>query len=225
MKSLSYSAANQLRINNLIRIGDLSYFEGPLLSLFENVRNNHLYIFDWVDRDEKSNRWLVYRVAPEALHDFIKGKISHLKLFDKRPDATIYYVDIENSNNFLYDSVLKELSEELLLEYHPNEENYFEKSDSVNFERMKALIQNALLKRKLENEYCPFYNNDFHKNRSVCVKLNRIVLKGNLENFSIIRKKNHETISNNFYGHKSYIKQNIYHPIVKQKRNTYHHDN
>ena len=57
--------------NSLIRIADVQNFEGPLLTLFENTLDKHLYLFDWVDRDSQFNRWIVYRCKPNILQKFI----------------------------------------------------------------------------------------------------------------------------------------------------------
>jgi hypothetical protein len=59
MEKLKFNINKSLDTGNFVRIGDLSYFEGPLLSLFEELNSGHLYLLDWVDRDEKSNRWLI----------------------------------------------------------------------------------------------------------------------------------------------------------------------
>ena len=70
--------------DSLIRIGDLINMDGPMLVLYKNNRTNDMYLFDWVDNDEVSNRWLIYKVDKDDLSDFIKTKISYKSLFDKK---------------------------------------------------------------------------------------------------------------------------------------------
>lgn len=43
MEILTFNNNKQLDISNFIRIGDLSHFEGPLLTLFEELNSGHLY--------------------------------------------------------------------------------------------------------------------------------------------------------------------------------------
>ena len=67
--------------SSLLRIVDVVNFEGPLLTLFQDITTNNLYLFDWVDRDTLFNRWIVYHCKPDTLNQFIKSKISHYDLF------------------------------------------------------------------------------------------------------------------------------------------------
>ncbi|TAG74491.1 MAG: hypothetical protein EAZ23_06010 [Oscillatoriales cyanobacterium] len=47
---------------SLRSIVHLEYFDGPLLSLFENEYGDS-YLYSWCDVDNLYNRWLVFRVA------------------------------------------------------------------------------------------------------------------------------------------------------------------
>ena len=136
------------RLNDyLIRIGDLVNFEGPLLSLFEDVKNGHLYIFDWVDRFDKTNRWLIYQVYPKKLLDFIQKKISYLDLFKSPVNNVYYFTDIGSSissgnyNINLLDGIPEK--------YIPNENDFFDKSGSPNYDKIILFLIN----KKHENLY------------------------------------------------------------------------
>ncbi|MCB0538774.1 MAG: hypothetical protein KDE33_14760 [Bacteroidetes bacterium] len=157
MEKLTFNINKSLDTSNFVRIGDLSYFEGPLLSLFEELNSGHLYLLDWVDRDEKSNRWLIYRASPNSLLQFINCKISHLELFQNRPEKEVYFADID-SRNKLFSSYNSYAVESLPESYYPNNENFFELSDCNHFEKIKSVIINALSKRKTENEYSTVYS-------------------------------------------------------------------
>ncbi|NDV58316.1 hypothetical protein [Bacteroides sp. 519] len=144
METLStYSGKNnELNVKDILRIGDLVYFEGPLLSLYQD-RYNHLYIFDWVDRDNKCNRWLVYRVTPQVLMQFLKGDLSHYELFEQRGDT--YSIDIENSGRLLFDSDLLKLAEVPLI-YYPNKDDYFDIEDCLQYEKIKRTLEDVISK-------------------------------------------------------------------------------
>ena len=94
MENLIFNNEKKLDMTNLVRVGDLSYFEGPLLSLFEELNSGHFYLFDWVDRDMKTNRWIIYRVSPKYLLNYLSGKISHLDIFNNRPNNSVFFMDI-----------------------------------------------------------------------------------------------------------------------------------
>ncbi len=157
MENLTFNINKSLDTSNFVRIGDLSYFEGPLLSMFEELNSGHLYLFDWVDRDEKSNRWLIYRVSPNYLLRFIHSKISHAELFQNRPEKEVYFADIDSRNKF-FSSYNSYAIESLPESYYPNNENFFELSDCNHFEKIKLVIIKALSKRKSENEYSTVYS-------------------------------------------------------------------
>lgn len=87
---------NLLKPSNWLRIGDLSNFEGPLLTLFQDLETNHLFLYDWADRDKTHNRWIIYTVFAEKLNQFLNKEISHFDLFQERPTQEVYVSDIDN---------------------------------------------------------------------------------------------------------------------------------
>jgi hypothetical protein len=142
---------NKTNLNKLLtRIGDIVYFDGPLLSLFENVKNGHLFLVDWIDRDESHNRWLVYRTDPVDLREFINGKISHLKLFNERPNKLVYVVDIP-LNGRITNCDLEELWS-VPEEYLPNSDSFFEDDFFQSTDRVNAFLNRAISNTKLTNE-------------------------------------------------------------------------
>jgi hypothetical protein len=138
METLLIKNINTSLLQSLVRIGDLYYFEGPLLSLFQNSISKNFYLFDWVDRDKVNNRWLVYQVSHKALFDFINNKISHFNLYRSNPDNKFYIVDIENKSKYT-DYNLSEL-ESVPSAYYPNKDNYFDESDTRNMDKIRTIV-------------------------------------------------------------------------------------
>ena len=134
--------------NSLNRIVDIVNFEGPLLTLYENINNRHLYLIDWVDRDSTSNRWLIYRCNPKMLTKFIDEEISHRELFIS--DETYCYV-IDIDSNFKWNNPQKMAKSQLPEGYIPLKDTYFEKCDCPNYERLCSFINNVRLSQKQEN--------------------------------------------------------------------------
>lgn len=156
MVNLIDNSAEKLDTTYLVRVGDLSYFEGPLLSLFQELKSGHFYVFDWVDRDLKSNRWIIYRVSPKYLLQFIYGKISHLGLFQNRPDDTLFFTDIDSNNKSFYHYEVSPIKD-LPNKYIPNKDNYFEVSDCIAFEKIESVVIDSLSRQNSENEYSGTY--------------------------------------------------------------------
>lgn len=177
MENLILNYNKQLDTSNFVRIGDLLNFEGPLLSLFEELSSRHLYLFDWVDREDKSNRWLIYRVSANSLLQFINSKISHLELFQKRPVKEVYFADID-SRNKLFSCYNSFAIENLPQNYLPNNDNFFELSDCIHFEKIKSVIINSLSKQKYENAYSTVYRVKVLKKSEIkSVYFNRVAHK------------------------------------------------
>jgi hypothetical protein len=80
---------------NLKAIADLIYFDGPLLSMFEN-KYGDVYFYYWCDGDENYNRWLVFRVAQKMLEEYIRAQISLDKLILSPADGFLYSLDIDD---------------------------------------------------------------------------------------------------------------------------------
>jgi hypothetical protein len=134
--------------NSLNRIVDIVNFEGPLLTLYENINNRHLYLIDWVDRDSTSNRWLIYRCNPKMLIKFIDEEISHRELFIS--DETYCYV-IDIDSNFKWHNPQKIAKIQLPEGYIPLNNTYFEKCDCPNYDKLCSFINNVRLSQKQEN--------------------------------------------------------------------------
>lgn len=59
------------------KLGDLIYYDGPLLSLFiDEERQNDYYLYRWVDNSESENRWLITKITINDLTDFFEEKLS-----------------------------------------------------------------------------------------------------------------------------------------------------
>lgn len=162
MKDLVFNGDKKISLTNLVRIGDLSYYEGPLLTLFEELNSGHFYIFDWVDRDMQANRWLIYRVKPSYLLRYIQDEISHLELFINRHSNKVYFTDIDYHNRPFshYDAFDLEC---IPHEYFPNTDSFFDTSDCTAFDKIKSAIIASLSKQKQSNEYSKAYSITINK--------------------------------------------------------------
>lgn len=115
---------------SLTKVGDLIYFEGSLMSVYKD-ENNVPYIFDWVDSDSETNRWLVYQTSCRNLSDYIYKRISH-------------YTFIQLAINDLYFLIDKDLKDNInckiiTLKYIPNSylpksTIYFDEEETINLE-------------------------------------------------------------------------------------------
>lgn len=137
MESLSLIDCDRLSNDDFIRIGDIINFEGPLMTLFQDHRHNHLYLFDWVDRDDSTNRWLVYQVDPAALNKFLNVEISHLELFNSIHHRPVFVTDIRHGSTIKNSPITR--IKEIPSDYYP-ESIFFEKEDCPSFGKIKRAV-------------------------------------------------------------------------------------
>jgi hypothetical protein len=123
--------------NSFVRVVDIMNFEGPLLTLFQDKNNNSLYLFDWVDKNNEYNRWLVYLCDPFKLKEYINGKISHFDLFMSN-DSYCYKIDIDENINWSQPQFI--LKKDLPASYYPSKTSFFEKSDCPDFNTVEQLL-------------------------------------------------------------------------------------
>lgn len=223
MENLIYNDNKTLDTSKLLRIGDLSFYEGPLLSLFEDVARSNFYLFDWVDRDSKTNRWLIYRVSAKYLFKFLNKEISHLELFNNRPNENIFAIDIDYRNKGYHNYKATKITE-LPESYLPNSNNFFSIEDCNAYEKIKARLIRVLSNQKSENEYSMPVNVEVFKIRQKKINIsNKIVSRRNI---SLFNKEYFEVLDNtkeiDCYNNIDSIRTlsfNNYDILIKGKRN------
>jgi hypothetical protein len=148
MEDLSVIQSDIVLDRNLfIRIGDLLHIEGPLLTLFQDQKDARLYLYDWMDSDNRVNRWIVYGISPESVLDYVRKEITHMELFSRAENVAYYFADIDPCN--LNDYKIKKLKS-LPTNYSQTEDNFFDEEYSKDAEkillfvsRLKATEENA----------------------------------------------------------------------------------
>lgn len=151
MEILKWNRDREINPNDLRRVGDLSYFEGPLIVLYQHISNNYLYFVDWVDRDEHVNRWLVYRVVPRELLKYINRQISLPSLLSKTGSNQFFAVDVRSGSN-LAESKIFNISE-VPKGYLPDSDVFFDREDCTQYDLIKKIVLDALGNSKQENHF------------------------------------------------------------------------
>ncbi|MFD2969951.1 hypothetical protein [Sphingobacterium bambusae] len=141
MESLSIINSERLSYEDLIRIGDVVNFEGSLMTLFQHRKDNSLYIIDWVDRDETTNRWLIYQIDAYALNKYLHMEITHAQLFESLTSRPIFVADVAHGNT-LQNTDIRMIAY-LPSAYHP-EQTFFDPDDCPSLAAIKKGIVNSL---------------------------------------------------------------------------------
>ncbi len=192
-------------LNNLVKVSDLVYYDGPLLSHYQSLSGED-YLFYWVDTDNNYNRWLIVNVSIIKLQDYLNRKISLNQLITELDAGLVYKVDIDKEikyHNFelLYIYELPEsylpnknsfysfepLKQQVDLSSYSKKYNqgifqaYFGNSEKVGYGTIDAelwansLIQFVAINKGLQKDYI---NKTKRKAKEEKIKINTELLKG-----------------------------------------------
>lgn len=125
-------------------IADLTYFEGPLLSLFKNETGDS-YLYYWCDVDENYNRWIIFRLSKAKLESYIFEKLSLNDLILSPSDGFVYIVDIDG--NLQYSNIYLIQPDKLPELYIPESDSFYD-FESESDEDGKLLILNHIFDDK-----------------------------------------------------------------------------
>ncbi len=106
----------------MIKIKDLIYFDGPLLSHFESIFKEN-FLFYWVDSDNKFNRWLIFRTSEQIINEYLNKKKSLYELIADENNGNLYKVDIDNQLNYNNLSIISFI--DIPESYLPNKDSYY----------------------------------------------------------------------------------------------------
>lgn len=117
--------------SGFIKVSDLIYFDGPLLSHFISP-NGENYLFYWCDVDDTYNRWIIFRIDLTTIQKYIQRKVSLRDLILMPTDGFVYIADIDE--NIQYGSIYLLLNKEIPSDYIPQEDSYydFEIKDNIS---------------------------------------------------------------------------------------------
>ena len=116
------------QFNDMKKIVDIHYFEGPLLSLMRNS-NNEEFLIQWCDSDQKVNRWLIIKINPYEINNYLEKNIGLLSIIKKYS----YGIFIDINKEFKVVNSWKYNIPNIPEEYLPKE-NVFYNEDLIYFD-------------------------------------------------------------------------------------------
>src|SRR5690242_2036460 len=87
--------------NKPLRVGTLLYHEFPVTEIYSD-ENGQPLVLQWVDREDETDRYFIFKVTVENLYRFIFKKYSHLDLIKESENGFIIIFDghIQKANNY-----------------------------------------------------------------------------------------------------------------------------
>ncbi|TDN79359.1 hypothetical protein DET49_13822 [Salegentibacter sp. 24] len=80
----------------LVKIRDLIYYDGPLLTHFESIYNEN-FLYYWVDTNSEFNRWLIFRTSNVYLEEYLNKEKTLYELISDKNNGNLYKVDIDDN--------------------------------------------------------------------------------------------------------------------------------
>lgn len=122
MQDLKGIRLSELPLGELVKVSDLLYFDGPLLSHFQSLDNDH-YLFYWVDVDDQFNRWIIFRVSLEKIKRYLNRKDTLHTVLLTSIEEFVYKVDIDES--LTYNNVDLIFIKDLPDNYLPEQDSFY----------------------------------------------------------------------------------------------------
>ena len=123
MKGLDYKIDVALLAHHK-KVEDLIVYDGPVLSHFVSPAGQH-FLYYWMDETETSYQWLICKVEPALLSDYLHGALSLKELFLHESIKSFYTADSSKSSGELFENVRLLNKEELSVDYLPGDGSYY----------------------------------------------------------------------------------------------------
>lgn len=159
--------------SKFIKVSDLIYFEGPLLSHFISP-NGENYLFYWCDVDDVCNRWIILRTDLLTIQKYTDKRISLKDIITNPTDGFVYIADIDDS--ICYRSIYILLADEIPTEYIPKDTSYynFEKRDSINLAGLSQKYSCGILEIHISGNEVKYGSIPLNKFAQILPKIDEI---------------------------------------------------
>ena len=159
--------------SKLIKVADLIYFDGPLLSHYMSEKGEN-YLFHWVDSDDVYNRWIVLRTDIISIQQYLEKKINLRSLTVEANDGFVYSVDIDNDLN--YTNIKAVPVAALPEDYIPTEESFytFKVEDDLDLSALSKKYSSGILEIHISGNDIRYGSMPFNKFALIMPKLEEI---------------------------------------------------
>ena len=107
-------------IPNYEHIEDLLYYDGPLLSVYQENSSTTKVLFLWMDVTDSTNIWAILNVSEEDILALKTNQITLLKVLNKQESFLTFETDSELNVSNVREFITLDFPKELL----PSEDSY-----------------------------------------------------------------------------------------------------
>ena len=159
--------------SKLIKVADLIYFDGPLLSHYMSEKGEN-YLFHWVDSDDEHNRWIILRTDIISIQQYLEKKVNLRSLTVGANDGFVYSVDIDDNLN--YTNIKAVPTAALPEDYIPTEESFytFKVEDDIDLSALSKKYSSGILEIHISGNDVRYGSIPFNKFALIMPKLEEI---------------------------------------------------
>lgn len=159
--------------SKLIKVADLIYFDGPLLSHYMNDKGEN-YLFHWADADDDYNRWIVLRTDILSIQQYLDKKVNLRSLIMEPNDGFVFSVDIDDELNYTNIKVVP--VEAIPEEYLPTEDSFysFKMEDDIDLSALSQKYSSGILEIHIGGKDVKYGSIPLHKLAPIIPKIEEI---------------------------------------------------
>lgn len=159
--------------SKLIKVADLIYFDGPLLSHYMSDKGEN-YLFHWADADDDYNRWIVLRTDILSIQQYLDKKVNLRSLIMEPNDGFVFSVDIDDELNYTNIKVVP--VEAIPNEYLPTEDSFysFKMKDDIDLSALSQKYSSGILEIHIGGEDVKYGSIPLHKLAPIIPKIEEI---------------------------------------------------
>ena len=124
------------------KLFDIEWFEGPMMSLFINDKKE-LFIYKWVNVNDDSHTWLVFRTSKDLVTAYVRKEISGGEFILNATKKSWYLVDINPTLEFSNIRIIS--AQELKQTILPISDTFFRIGNCIEPESIKKFIAEVMV--------------------------------------------------------------------------------
>jgi hypothetical protein len=127
-----------MNLEKQVKLFDIEYYDGPMLSLFRDDKVASFYLYKWLDVDKNGHKWLIFKTNLDNLYDYLHQNIDEKTLIKKALDGQ--YTTAVIQPNLVVGDIKYFTAASLPSHFLPANACFFTKSDCPDYEAVVAFF-------------------------------------------------------------------------------------
>lgn len=128
-----------MNLTKHVKILDIEYYDGPMLSLFKDEKEDSFYLCKWLDVEQNGHKWLIFKVNHDNLYNYIHQNIDEKTLIQKAINGQYATAIIEP--NLTYSHIKRFTMASLPNTFLPANNCFFIQSDCPDYQALVKFLE------------------------------------------------------------------------------------